>query len=153
VYGKLVEGQMPGLPDEQKARSPFKAIAQWYRRWAQRSSASEFKCLGDDMVERMAQDVGMSSEELRRLARLGPGAADLLPQRMAALDLDQKEVAREEPQTLHDLQRVCAMCEYHRRCARDLGHDPDNPEWKHYCPNATTLEALNAQPWTWRGEW
>lgn len=144
---------MPALPDEQKARSPFKAISQWYRDWAQRSSASELKCLGDEIVERMAQDVGVSAAELRRLARLGPEAGDLLRRRMAVLDLDEQEVARAEPQTLHDLQRVCAMCEYHRRCARDLAHDPANPEWKHYCPNATTLEALNAQPWAWRGEW
>ena len=41
--------------------------------------------------------------------------------------------------TFQDLQRVCAMCESHRRCARDLARDSAIPAWKDYCPNAATL--------------
>ncbi len=101
----------------------------------------------------MAKEIGVTAAELRRLASLGPGAADLLLRRMAALDLDRNEVSRIEPQTFQDLQRVCTLCESHRRCARDLGHDAADPAWQDYCPNAATLIALSALPWAARREW
>ena len=90
----------------------------------------------------MAKDVGASASELRTFARFGPKAADLSLRRMAALDLDRNEVAQTEPATFQDLQRVCTMCESHRRCARDFAHDSVEPDWKDYCPDAATLIAL-----------
>jgi Family of unknown function (DUF6455) len=83
----------------------------------------------------------------------GSESADLLQDRMAALDLDRGEVARREPATFQDLQRVCTMCSCHRRCARDLERDPLNAAWEDYCPNVTTLKALGVQPWAVRREW
>jgi hypothetical protein len=142
---------MSTLIDEQKPRSPFAAVKEWYRDWAQR--ASELSCCADEEIARMAGDVGLTPTELRQLARHGSGAANLLHQRLAALELDQREVARQEPQTLHDLQRVCSLCQFHRRCARDLAHNAADPAWKDYCPNAATLIALNAEPWPARAEW
>jgi len=137
----------------QKAWSPVAAISQWYRSWSQRSSERELNCCGDEVVDRMARDIGVTAAELRRLAKSGPEAVSLLRRRMTALDLDENEIAKAEPQTLHDLQRVCTLCQYRRRCARDLAHDAADPAWKDYCPNATTLAALNAEPWAARGEW
>jgi hypothetical protein len=110
-------------------------------------------------VERLAKDVGVSASELRRLVNLGPDSADLLLRRMAALDLDRNELSRTEPRTFQDLQRVCTMCNSHRRCSRDLARDSADPAWQDYCPNAATLMALNALPgvrgiggnfWSWR---
>src|SRR5262249_2242005 len=72
--------------------------------------------------------------------------------RMAALDLDRNEVSRTEPRTFQDLQRVCTMCNHHRRCSRDLARDSADPAWEDYCPNAATLMALNALPWRARTE-
>jgi hypothetical protein len=142
---------MSALPGRQKSWSPVNAILQWCRDWS--GSASELKCFGEEEVERIAKDVGVSASELRTLASFGPKAADLLLRRMAALDLDRNEVARTEPRTFQDLQRVCTMCESHGRCARDFVHDSANPEWKNYCPNAATLIALSALPWAARREW
>jgi hypothetical protein len=104
-------------------------------------------------VERIAKDLGLSASELRRVTKLGPGSADLLLRRMAALDLDRKEVSRTEPRTFQDLQRVCSMCNSKRRCRRDLTRDAADPVWEDYCPNAATLMALNAMPWRSRAEW
>jgi len=101
----------------------------------------------------MAKDIGVSPSELRKLATLGPDSADLLLRRMAALDLDRKEVSQTEPRTFQDLQRVCTMCDHHRRCRRDLARDSADPAWQDYCPNAATLMALNALPWRARSEW
>jgi hypothetical protein len=145
---------MPALSSEQKRRSPFEAISRWWRDWMRTGSAlSELKCCGEDEVERMAKDVGVSAAELRKLVRRGPEAADFLLRRMAVLDLDRDEVSRTEPRTFQDLQRVCTLCESRRRCARDLGRDPADTEWESYCPNAATLKALNALPWAARREW
>lgn len=144
---------MSGQPEGQKARSPLDAVTQWYRDRIKHSDEAELKCLGEEAVERMAKDMGVTAPELHQLARMGPGAAALLRRRMVELDLDPAEVARLEPHTLQDLQRVCTMCEHHRRCARDLSQHPADSAWKDYCPNAATLEALNAEPWASRGEW
>jgi len=138
---------------EGKSWSPTKAVLQWWRDWIRKGPALELKCCGEDEVERMAKDIGLSASELRRLANLGPDSADLLLRRMAALDLDRNEVSRTEPRTFQDLQRVCTMCNSHRRCKRDLAGDSADPAWQDYCPNATTLTALNALPWRTRAEW
>ena len=143
---------MSALPVGQK--SLIKAVSQWWRELTRRGSARfELKCCGEEEVERMAKDIGLSSSELRRLASLGPDSADLLLRRMAALDLDRNEVSQTEPRTFQDLQRVCTMCSHHRRCRGDLVRDADDPAWHDYCPNASTLMALNALPWRARNEW
>ena len=103
-------------------------------------------------MERMAQDAGVSVNDLRQLARHSPESADLLLERMTAVDLDPKEVVKVEPQVFRDMQRVCTMCACHGRCQRDLARDPNDPVWKSYCPNAGTLTSLDALPWSSRGE-
>lgn len=145
------EGEMLAPARPPKGRSPIEAIFQWCRDWTK--GASVLQGWGDAEVEHIAKDVGMSASQLRALASLGPEAADLLLSRMAALDLDPNETSQTEPATFQDLQRVCTMCESHRRCARDLARDPGAPTWKDYCPNAATLMALSAQPWAARSEW
>ena len=110
-------------PNSQKTWSPIEALSRWWRDWTEGGAASELRCCAEDEIARMAQDAGVSVAEFRKLTRLGPEGADLLLRRMEALELDPKEVSQTERRTLQDLQRVCAMCESHRRCARDLAHD------------------------------
>jgi len=144
---------MFALAQGRQSQSPLKSMLAWCRAWFRGSSALDFECCGEAEIERMARDVRMSVSELRAMARKGPKAADLLLRRMAALDLDPKEVARLEPAALRDLQRVCTMCKSHRRCASDFAHDAPLPAWESYCPNAGTLAALSAMPWAARREW
>ena len=140
-------------PNSNKAWSPIQAISRWWRDWTEGGATSELRCCGEEEIARMAQDAGVSVAEFRKLSSLGPEGADLLLRRMEAIDLDPKEVSQTERRTLQDLQRVCAMCESHRRCARDLAHDSENPVWEDYCPNSSTLKALNKMPWSSRREW
>ena len=121
------------------------------RQWANPRPLMELAGCGEE-VERIATDFRMSASEFRALASQGPHAADLLPRRMAALNLDRTEVARTYGRVFQDLQRVCIMCEHHRRCMRDLVHDSAIPAWKDYCPNAPTLMVLDVLPWTSRKE-
>ena len=133
--------------------SSIKAAGRGFLSWLKQDFPSGLECCAEREVERIAKDIGVSASELHKIASHGPDAADLLLQRMAALDLEPKEVSGVEPRTFHDLQRICTMCEYHRRCARDLTRDTADPAWKDYCPNAATLMALSAQPWAARNEW
>ena len=100
----------------------------------------------------MAHDAGVTTSEFNQLAGKGPHSADLLLERMAALDLDPKEVAQVEPAVFRDLQRVCSMCAVHGRCMRDMHRDSADPVWKQYCPNVETLTDLDALPWAARRE-
>ena len=135
-------------------REMINGVRRWWQNWRRaNSSLSELVCCGEYEAERMAHDLGLPVSELRKLAEHGPEAADLLTRRMAELDLDRNEVASVAPTTLRDLQRVCTMCESHRRCARDLGRDPADPTWEEYCPNVAVLKMLNALPWVSRNEW
>jgi len=139
---------------ERKRRSPVEVLQQWWQVWTSNGPALvNHSCSAESEVERIATDIGMSVAELRELAKLGPESAELLMRRMAALDLDRKEVAQTQPQTYRDLQRICTMCERHRQCAHDLLRDSSNPKWEGYCPNVATLKALNALPWASRREW
>ena len=137
---------------ETAIRTSIEAAWRRCREWIGGGSASEFKYLDEQDVERMAHDAGLAIGELRQLARRNPRSADLLLERMAALDLDENEVRKLEPQVFRDLQRVCSMCESQGRCKYDLNHDPNDPVWKNYCPNAETLRDLDALPWSSRAE-
>jgi len=92
-------------------------------------------------VERMAHEFGLSPRELSLMSKFGPGAADLLPRRMAAMGLDPAVVDQCEPATMRDLQRLCSACKSKKICQRDLRGD-HNSGWVRYCPNAGTLFAL-----------
>jgi len=139
---------------EKKRRSAGETLRQWWQAWTSNGPALvNPSCSAESEVERIATDIGMSVSELRELAKLGPESAELLLRRMAAIDLDRKEVAQVQPETFRDLERICSLCESHRHCAHDLLRDASNPKWEHYCPNVATLKALNALPWASRREW
>lgn len=142
---------MSALPYAQKRSSLTEIISGWWQKWTGFNPAySDLSCCAQDEVDRIAKDVGVSAAELRELAKLGPDSADLLLRRMAALKLDQKGLSQTEPGTFQDLQRICSMCENHKRCGQDIARDSTASAWEDYCPNAATLKALSAMPWAAR---
>jgi hypothetical protein len=126
------------------------ALTRWWSEWSAGNPLGD--CDNGD-VERMASDIGVSTAEFRELATYGANSADLLLDRMTALDLDRNEVSAMVPASLQDMKRVCSLCKQHRRCARDLSRNAADPVWKDYCPNVATLLALDAMPWAARREW
>jgi hypothetical protein len=96
-------------------------------------------------IANIAKDAGLSPNDLRRMAKLGPDAAKLLWNRMEALHLDAEAICKSEPAMMRDLQRLCSNCASKKRCQRDLIHDPNDPAWRQYCPNAFTLEVLQSE--------
>ncbi len=99
------------------------------------------ECDGHE-VARMAREAGLTPTELSRMSKLGPDAAKLLLDRMAAMHLNPESFAKSDPSTMRDLQRLCSDCTSKKRCQRDLIGDRYNPAWQQYCPNAGTLDAL-----------
>lgn len=136
---------MVALPRGQIFSSPIEVILQWMYDRSRSKTLNELQSCGEQEVERIARDSGLSVAEFRVLACLGPNATDLLERRMAALGFDPIAVSAAAPQTFRDLQRICTFCESPRRCLRDLARDPAIPAWKDYCPNAKTLMALHAK--------
>ena len=96
-------------------------------------------------VARMAREVGLTPRELARMAKLGPDAAKLLLDRLAAMHLDPEALSKSAQSTMRDLQRLCASCVSKKRCQHDLINDRYNPAWRQYCPNAGTLDALQRE--------
>lgn len=142
---------MSAAPVADRKASALHVLVQWFK--SHTYGGADLAACGDREVEQIAKDIGVSPAELYQLARSDDGGAALLLQRMAALDLDCKEVARLMPETMHDLQRLCTLCTTRRRCTRDLARDPNDPNWKDYCPNVATLLALDAMPWAARSDW
>jgi len=132
-----------------QASAPGYGVARWIaRRWQdwtnRRRTMMQLDCCGAAEVERMAHDVGVSASELHTLAGKWPDAAEPLKRRLATLALDPDDIRRREPQTLHDLQRVCTLCMNRRECEHDLAANSAGLTWRGYCPNVMTLDALRA---------
>ncbi len=124
----------------QPSLSPIKSFAEWCRRLF-----AAPVMLDEVETAQIAADVGLSVADLNRVVEMGPHAADPMVPRLAAMGLDPNEVARVEPAVFHDLQRVCSFCDDKRQCQHELRRDPDGTEWKTYCPNMPTFEALKAE--------
>jgi len=60
---------------------------------------------------------------------------------------DRNELASNDPLLFRELQARCTLCRSKERCVLDLAQEcgePGNREWREYCLNATTLNALGA---------
>src|SRR5690606_41884108 len=92
-----------------------------FRKWVQEGSRrAEMNRLEASAVGRIAGDVGVSVAELGDLVSEGPNSAELLPRRLQAQHLDVEGIARREPATMRDMQRVCSHCADKGRCVHDL---------------------------------
>ncbi len=128
--------------NQAKQRTLGAMLAEWWRTWRQqRTALAELENCSSE-VKRVAHDLALTPGELRVIAAKRPDAADLLPHRLAALDLDPRTLAVTEGVVLRDLQRLCTICESKGRCARDLADDTLSSDWRDYCPNAETLKSL-----------
>jgi hypothetical protein len=119
------------------------AIARWVKTYRHAMGVrDELTRCGPEDVARIAHDLGVSPRELADLANKGPHAADLLQKLLVALGVDSKKVALQDPTTMRDLQRLCITCGNKRRCEHELAVGTAAQNYRSYCPNAFTLDAL-----------
>lgn len=114
-------------------------FAQLFARWREQMELSQ---LPEGEVGRIAHELGLSEDELTNLAAKGPHASDLLYERMNALGVSRTDVDRMGWGVIRDLEKSCSCCADKGQCKKDLAAHPDDPVWKDYCPNATSLEAI-----------
>ena len=85
-------------------------IAKWWRNLRDtRARLGELHAAGDE-VANIARDIGLSRADLYTIAAKRPDAANQLKRRLAALDIDEAALSRNEPRVARDLERVCSLC-------------------------------------------
>ncbi len=115
-------------------------LAEWWRsRSMVHQNLESLGAFSPEEMARIAQDIGLSSTELRSLASYCSDAAELLERRLAAAGLDPKVLAKTAPSELRDMERLCTLCRSKGRCSYDLAGDPRDPAWREYCPNAAAI--------------
>ena len=70
---------------------------------------------------------------------------DLLFRWMDALQVDRRELEKDDLLLFDELLKVCASCRSKEECTRDLAHELDDArwdKWRMYCPNSAKLRAL-----------
>src|SRR5215475_5690995 len=130
-------------PDYDSLQSVLKSITQWIRKYRYACNVcNDLVNCGPDEVANIARDLKLSPSELAILARNGSNAADLLQDVLNVLGLDKNAIENDEPLVMRDLERLCTTCHEKRRCRFDLAKGVIADNFRDYCPNAFTLEAL-----------
>ena len=114
----------------------------WRRTFIKRRAINELAACPPGELRRIASDVGLSGDDLRRLCCSHNGPSELLPHRLQLLGIDPEFVRHAAPTTSRDLARVCASCRASRRCARDLARGDVQAGMDDYCLNGPTIDAL-----------
>jgi uncharacterized protein YjiS (DUF1127 family) len=114
-------------------------FADWLR---QRRELAEMSQLDPSEFGRIAADLQISPADLNELVHQGPHAADELPRLLSALGIKAEDLARIEPMVLHDMERVCALCNHKRQCDHDLAAGTSAQHYEDYCANASTIAEL-----------
>jgi hypothetical protein len=109
------------------------------RYWQRLSSVAEFDRLDGQEKTRIANELGISGDELRILASKDKNSADLLLRRMETIGLQPCNI---NPAVMRDLQRCCSNCRDKVVCLHELEDKPRKVTWPSYCPNEATLGAL-----------
>lgn len=104
---------------------------------------SELRSLDEAQIDQIAHEFGLSRSGLFALCA-NQASGDLLKQRLAEFGLTEAQLAKQHPEVLQDLQRVCGTCTTTSRCASDFAAQNDTGR-DGYCPNTCTLYALKQE--------
>jgi hypothetical protein len=139
----VMDRQPIAHPDYDSLQSVLKSIARWIKKYSYVcDNCKDLANCGPDEIANIARDLRLSPSELAVLARNGPNAADLLQDMLDVLGLDKKALENDEPLVMRDLERLCTTCREKRQCRFDLANGIIADNFRDYCPNAFTLEAL-----------
>ena len=124
----------------------LEAVASWINKYRQASSLHDElgHCSPEDVMQ-IAKDLGVPVSELRKLAKKGPKAADLMEKMLIALRVDPHVLVNTNPAVMCDLQRLCVVCSQKGRCEHELAKGTASEHFREFCPNAFTLDALFKQ--------
>ena len=130
-------------PDYESLKSIWNSIAECVVNYRHaRGTCNDLASCGRDEMERIARDLRIHPSELTTMAKKGPHAADLVKKLLVALGIDADSLERDDPFTMRDLQRLCTICTDKKQCQFDLANGIISDNFRDYCPNAFTLDAL-----------
>lgn len=117
-------------------------LADAIRRWSDRREFEQFMQECPDDADQLARELNVDKATLLKIAGQGNGPPALLDRRLRLLGIVPETLRWHEPAVAQDLARCCALCGVKSRCAQDLVRHPESEDWRAYCPNGPTLEAL-----------
>jgi hypothetical protein len=118
------------------------SVAEVWKNWqSRRALACELNSLDLRQREELAHDVGITEFVFERLYKKG-GRTGELERLMYVLSLGAEKIGFIYPGVARDMSRVCSECSMTSRCLRELNAGSAGRNYKEYCPNAPTLDAL-----------
>ena len=120
------------------------AIAGWINKYRNAAGFDdEISQCSPDEIRQIARELGVSVSELRVMSAKGPNAANLLGKMLTALSMEPDRLTKSDPAAMRDLQRVCLNCSCKDRCQHELTKHTAAENFRSFCPNAFTLDALS----------
>lgn len=114
------------------------------RRWRDRREFADFVHDYPQEADQLARELNIDKSSLMQLAGTPKEPPVLLNRRLRLLGIDPEQLGRSEPAVAQDLARCCTFCGSKARCAHDLSRHPDGADWRTYCPNVSTVDALGS---------
>jgi hypothetical protein len=120
-------------------------ILNWWRSWGRtRNGLAELHRFRTGL-ELLARDMNLLPWDLRAVAAKWPDGSDLLRHRLTTLQLDPEQFSSTQLGALRDLERVCTLCGSKSRCEHDLARNATTADWRGYCLNVATPDALQSE--------
>lgn len=101
----------------------------------------ELAALGDDDLNRVLAETGLSRAELITAMRNGPEVRELLDRMLRRVNVSPTSIV---PAVWPELERRCALCATRRRCRDWLDRGSDDTAYRTFCPNAPAFDSLRA---------
>jgi hypothetical protein len=119
-------------------------VGRW-QEWRGKRRRTSQKESREQKLERAALELDLTAGEVSAISTRACYKTNLLPLRMALLQIDPGETIRTDPQRFRSLETSCRLCDVKGRCTFDIAQNPSNPQWQQYCPNASTLCAMHTR--------
>jgi hypothetical protein len=134
-------------------QSILNALVQSIRKYRQqRRLQTELTLCSVAEISAIARDLRLSPDELMKLVTEKTETAAALHELLAALGIEAKSLAIEEPAIMRELQRQCLTCGHKPECAYHLTQGTASGRYQDFCPNSYTLDDLTTmKPAAWRG--
>lgn len=121
-------------------------FAEPVRHWLRAQfSAREIDALDPATLRQLARDNGVPELNFYDLAARREAHAALLSRQLRRAGLDPEELARTHASVMRDMEIVCSGCAMTRRCRRGLDEPNAGLDGAGLCPNAHTIDALQAE--------
>ena len=115
-----------------------------FREWLiQRRNSSAMVRLDRASFDAIARELRVTPGDLDELVSKGPHAADELPRLLKALGISDADLAGVQPSLRNDMERLCCLCLQKGKCRSHLNAGTSAAHYREYCPNASTIDALD----------